>query len=108
MVVLPRGRAYENLEEIVSFEGITGVFVGPSDLSASLGMYGKIESEEFIDTLADIARRAKTYRKLTGLMAHTLSIARKAVELGYNFISLAHDTKFLMEGAKMFLSEFKK
>ncbi len=95
---------YENLEEIIGVDGISGIFVGPLDLSASLGLFGKTESPEFLDILQDIARRAMKYNKIIGIMARTPDFAKKALEMGYNFISLSHDIKYIIEGAKIYLN----
>lgn len=94
--------AYENLEEIVSTDGVTGIFVGPADLSASLGLFGKTDTPEFLQILEDIANRARKFSKIIGIMAETPEFAVKAIELGYNFISLSHDMKYLVLGAKIF------
>ncbi|MCD6300512.1 MAG: HpcH/HpaI aldolase/citrate lyase family protein [Staphylothermus sp.] len=95
---------YENLEEIIEVDGVSGIFVGPADLSASLGLFGKTQSPEFLNILQDIARRASKYNKIVGIMAETPEFAQKALEMGYNFISLSHDMKYLIEGAKLYLN----
>jgi len=101
-------RAVENVEEILSVDGITGVFVGPSDLSANLGMYGKINTPEFEEVLRMIAEKTRRFKKIAGIMAHTVDFAIKAWKMGYNFIALGHDTKYLIEGAKKYLEPFKR
>ena len=87
--------------------GINGIFVGPSDLSASFGIYGKIDSPKFIEILKYIVSKALKYDKVAGIMAKTPEFAAKAITMGYNFISLSHDTKFLILGAKSFLERTK-
>jgi len=99
--------AYKNLEDILSVDGINGIFVGPSDLSASLGMYGKIDSPKFIEILKYIVSKALKYDKVAGIMTKTPEFAAKAINMGYNFISLSHDTKFLILGAKVFIEKTK-
>jgi 2-keto-3-deoxy-L-rhamnonate aldolase RhmA len=99
-------KGYENLEDILSVDGISGIFVGPADLSASLGMFGRTNTPEFEELLVDIVRRARKFGKIVGIMAESPEFALKAFKLGYNFISLSHDMKFLVEGAKRFLSIF--
>lgn len=98
---------YENLEEIVKLDGVSGIFVGPADLSASLGLFGRTQSIEFLNILRDIAEKTMKYDKIIGIMAETPDFARKALNMGYNFISLSHDMKYLIEGAKIYLNEMK-
>ncbi|MEM4487891.1 MAG: aldolase/citrate lyase family protein [Desulfurococcaceae archaeon] len=100
-------KAYENLEEIISVDGVTGILIGPSDLSASLGMFGKANTPEFENILRDIATRAKPYEKIIGIFAPNPEFALKAYKLGYNFIALSHDITYLIEGAKKFLGMFQ-
>ncbi|MEM2074514.1 MAG: aldolase/citrate lyase family protein [Zestosphaera sp.] len=96
--------AYENLDEILSTEGVSGVFVGPSDLSASLGYFGRVDSQEFTRVLEDIVERARRHAgKIVGIMATTPDFAKRVVDMGYNFISLSHDTRYLIRGAELYL-----
>lgn len=108
LVQVETKRALENIEEIVSVDGVTGIFVGPADLSASLGMLGKTNTPEFEKVLSSIVERVKPYGKILGIMAESPEFAVKAFKLGYNFISLSHDVKFLIEGARAFLSVFHR
>lgn len=100
---------YENLDEILSTEGVSGIFVGPSDLSASLGYFGRADSPEFTKVLEDIAERARKHSgKIVGIMAATPEFAKKVVDMGYNFISLSHDTRYLIRGAELYLKAIQQ
>ncbi len=101
-------RAVDNIEGVLSVDGVTGVFAGSSDLSANLGMYGKINTPEFEERLKIIAEKTRKFKKMAGTMAHTVDFAIKAWKMGYNFIALKHDTKYLIEGARRYLEHFRK
>jgi 2-keto-3-deoxy-L-rhamnonate aldolase RhmA len=52
-------RAVENLDAIFKVEGLTGILVGPCDLSMSYGMNGQLDSPILISKVVDILRRAR-------------------------------------------------
>ncbi len=108
IVQIETKEGYENLEEILATEGVSGIFVGPADLSASLGRFGEMNSREFIDILKDIAERARKHdRKIIGIMAETPEFTRRVIDMGYNFISLSQDTRYLVKGAELYLRAVK-
>jgi 4-hydroxy-2-oxoheptanedioate aldolase len=50
--------AVENLDAICSVEGLSGIFIGPGDLSVSLGCPAEINGQKLIDVVCDCVRRA--------------------------------------------------
>jgi len=62
-------RAVENLEDICRVEGLAGIFIGPGDLSVSLGRTGKLGDPELIRIAADCIRRARGLGKHAGILA---------------------------------------
>lgn len=104
IVQIETKEGYENLEDILATEGVSGIFVGPADLSASLGCFGRTDSHEFMNILKDIAERARRHdRKIIGIIAETPEFTRMFIDMGYNFISLSQDTRYLVKGAELYL-----
>ncbi|MFN4046426.1 MAG: HpcH/HpaI aldolase family protein [Acidilobaceae archaeon] len=99
--------AIENLEDILSVETITGVLVGPSDLSASLGMFAQIESLHFKEILGEVAGKARARKPLAAVYAPSLEFAREAVRLGFNMIALSSDINVLVEAYSEMIKTFK-
>ena len=84
-------RAYENLDEILKVPGFDGLFLGPMDMSASLGVIGKLNGPEVEEVQRGLAERLKG----TGIAACTLlnsldmDEARRKIGWGYNFFSMS-------------------
>jgi len=97
--------AINNLEQIVSLEGIHGVFVGPYDLSAQLGIFGEFSNPKYIETIKRIAETAKRYNKMAGIHTFSAEDALEKIDMGFNFIAISSDIGFTIGGAKMFLKE---
>ena len=100
--------ALSNAEEIISTDGVDIGFVGPSDLTISLGLIDDRGNPRVADAMRDVVRICKKYDRVPGTMALTIEEARKWSELGFRFISLASDARHLISGARSFLESAKK
>lgn len=89
--------AVENLEEILNTEGVDGSFIGPYDLSGSMGKPGQYNDEDVKEVLTKYERIAKQHKKLIGFHVvqpnHTLVLDK--INEGYNFIAFGTDVLFL-------------
>ena len=88
--------AVENIESIFDSD-ITGYFLGPYDLSASIGSPGKFDTLEFIDLEKKIMRAAEKYNIKRGI--HVVEPSKKELiekqSLGYDMIAFSVDTRML-------------
>lgn len=103
-------RAIDNLNEILSVEGIDGTMIGPYDLSGSLGNPGCFETQEFkcaIERYENISREKKV-----PMGYHIVKPDEKDVEehvkRGYQFIALGFDTFFLGEKSREMIQMMRK
>lgn len=99
--------AVENIEEIVSVEGIDATYIGPSDLSASYGHLGNVEHpevQEAIDRVFDASRAAGV---ATGIHMGSGKPIIERVKRGYNLITVGNDLGFVRAGAIEVLRELK-
>ena len=89
--------AVDNLESILSVPGIDAYFVGPYDLSGSLGIPGQFEHPLFIDAMAQIRHVSTTIGTPGGLhvVEPSTDQLRKSVEDGYVFIAYSLDIRML-------------
>jgi len=89
--------AVNNLEEIIETDGIDGTFIGPYDLSGSLGKPGEYHDLNVKEAIKRYESIALTYDKLIGY--HSVPVDYKLVlekkSKGYNFIAFSLDTLFL-------------
>ncbi|RMF36686.1 MAG: hypothetical protein D6754_10985 [Alphaproteobacteria bacterium] len=91
--------AVEALDEIMAVAGIDGIFVGPSDLSASCGHIGNPDHPEVQAMIEAVPERARQAGVAAGILARSLDDARRCRALGYSFISVGSDQGLLMDGA---------
>lgn len=89
-----------NIEDILTVDGVDAFFVGPTDLTTSLGVRGQMDHPKFVRALEKVLESGKRHGVPAGTMVFDLVQARKAVERGIKFISLASDFRLLIQGAK--------
>ena len=87
----------KNLDAIVSIDGIDGTFIGPYDLSGSIGKPGQWDDIEVKKALISYERTVKKYNKLRGyhVIDPNYKLVKEKIEKGYNFIAFSLDTIFL-------------
>jgi 2-keto-3-deoxy-L-rhamnonate aldolase RhmA len=96
-------QAVENIEDILSVDGIDVSYIGPADLSASYGHLGDMshpEVQEAIDTVYDASRSAGV---ATGVHLGSGKTILDRVKKGYDFITVGSDLQFTRDGANSLL-----
>lgn len=81
----------EALDEILTVDGVDGVFIGPADLSADLGYLGDASAEPVRRIIEDALRRIVSSGKAAGILAPDPGDAHRAQSLGATFIGTAID-----------------
>ena len=84
--------AIKNLDEILAVEGFDIVFVGPYDLSQSMGVPGDIHNPKVIEAMADIVKRAREKNILVGTFTDDFNSVKKWKSLGVQYISYSTDS----------------
>lgn len=89
--------AINNLDEILNVEHIDGTFIGPYDLSGSMGKPGHFNDIDVLNVLKKYERVAKTYDKFIGyhIIQPDYKLVIDKIRDGYNFIAFSLDTLFL-------------
>ena len=80
-----------NLDEILSVDGLAGVFVGPGDLSASLGKPGAFADSEVIDAVVGVIRRARSRGRHAGILAAPGPLLEASFEAGVDLVFASSD-----------------
>ncbi|MCK4359522.1 MAG: 2,4-dihydroxyhept-2-ene-1,7-dioic acid aldolase, partial [Candidatus Cloacimonetes bacterium] len=95
-------KGVENLPEIMSIEGVNGFIIGPYDLSASMGIPGKFEDIEFINTLHSVEKFINKSNKPGGFhVVHSdVKLLQEKIDKGYRFIAYGDDMVFFAEKMK--------
>jgi 4-hydroxy-2-oxoheptanedioate aldolase len=99
--------ALEKLEAIATIEGVDGVFIGPSDLSASLGHVGNPAHAEVQRALEDAVRRLKAVGKPAGILTANEEEVRRYIGWGYTFVAVGSDVGLLGRGGDTLAKKFK-
>ncbi|MEN2977056.1 HpcH/HpaI aldolase/citrate lyase family protein [Tistrella bauzanensis] len=103
LVQVETGEALARLEEIAAVEGVDGVFIGPSDLAASMGHLGRPGHPEVQQALEDAARRIAATGKAPGILATNAADARRYLGWGYRFVAAGVDLGVMVGGARAML-----
>lgn len=100
--------AYENIERIVNIKGVDGIFIGPYDLSISLGMPGDFENPMFkkaVKHIVDVTHKAK---KFTMIYAGSVEKARNELKNGNDSVAYCMDTAIYINAAKQQVKSIKE
>lgn len=105
MVQIETMSALAQLPEIAAVPGIDSIFIGPSDLSASMGYLGDIGNAQVQDTLRGAARQCRDLGKPVGIIGANPDLVARYVEYGYNWIAIGSDMAFMMGRAQEWLAK---
>ena len=91
----------ENVREILSVDGIDGVFMGPYDLSGSYGLPGRVDDPVVTGAIERVITAAQDVGKSVGLHQVNPDPAKikACLERGLNFLAVGMDTVFLRDAA---------
>lgn len=107
LVQVETGEALAQIEEIASVPGIDGVFIGPADLSASLGHIGNPAHPEVQDAIKSAVDRLTKVGKPAGILTPNEAEARRYIEWGYKFVAVGSDLGIMAKGADALARSFK-
>jgi 2-keto-3-deoxy-L-rhamnonate aldolase RhmA len=96
--------ALASLDAIADVNGVDLLFVGPQDLTLSLGLLDDRKNPRVHDAMRRVVETCERHDKIPGTLVVDPEEKRVALELGFRFISLASDIRFLLQGAKTYLT----
>jgi len=97
----------ENLEAIAAVEGVDGVFVGPADLSASLGFVGQPTHPDMQATIDGAIARIVKSGKAAGILTTDDALARHYLGMGATFVAVGLDNNLLARATSELAARFK-
>jgi 2-dehydro-3-deoxyglucarate aldolase/4-hydroxy-2-oxoheptanedioate aldolase len=98
--------AVEIADEIAATEGVDWLFVGPADLSATLGVPGEFLHPKCVDALKRVAAATKKAGKAWGTLSRDVEHARRCRELGCQLFSIFGDLDCLRVGLRAIEEQF--
>ena len=92
--------AVDAIDTIVAVEGVDAVFVGPYDLSGSIGRLGEVEHPEVLAAIARVAEACRKAGRALGIYVGSAAAAKQFVAQGYTLVAVGTDTIHLGEAAR--------
>lgn len=108
MVQIETQQAVDNVEAITAVEGVDGIFVGPSDLSASLGHFGNPKHPDVQAKIKHVFEVAKTQGKACGILAPIEADAHHYIAMGATFVAVGSDLSLLRNSTQTLADKFLK
>ncbi|NQS88998.1 aldolase [Patescibacteria group bacterium] len=98
----------KNIEDIAGIAGIDVIFIGPYDLSQSLGKPGEVRDSEIIDTIKRTVAIADKHGIACGSFAPDESYLELLIECGVRYLTYMVDTAFIAKAYKKVFDSFCK
>jgi 4-hydroxy-2-oxoheptanedioate aldolase len=107
--MIETAQALDNLDAILSVEGLDAIYIGPSDLSLSLGckpVFDDVEPKAQ-QAIEHIVARAQAHGVVAGIHNGRADVARARVALGFRFVTLGSDARLLAAGSQQLLADMR-
>jgi 2-keto-3-deoxy-L-rhamnonate aldolase RhmA len=103
IVQIETSQAVENVEKILHVAGVDAFFIGPRDLSISMGIQDRRNSPTFDLTVKKLLEAGEKLGGPAGIMCHSTDEIKSATQEGFKFIAIGSDCDYLIWGADIAL-----
>ena len=102
-------QAVNNLDEILSVPNLTGVYIGPADMSSSYGLQPKFDVKEdpVFSNIKLIAKKAIEHGKIAGIHNGSTDYAKEMIKIGYKFVTILSDFRVMSSNSQEIVNEMK-
>jgi len=102
--LLETAEAISNLEEILNVKGLDGVFVGPSDLSVSLGVrpIGNLQHPDMLHATNKVLEGCKNHGKLAMIVVPSKEAAEQKLSEGWSGVFPGYDINWIISAAMQY------
>lgn len=100
IVQLETVQAVAALEAIAAVPGVDAVFLGPADLSASMGYVGQLTHPAVTDMMTQVVKRCKALGVPVGIIGGTPGVVAQYRAMGFDFVAIASDIGLLIQAAQ--------
>ena len=109
LAMIETKEAVENIDEILSVPNLTGVYIGPGDMSSSYGFKPQFDVKEdpVYANIKMIAKKAMKNGKIAGIHNGTVKYAKEMIEMGYKFVTVSSDFRSMSTHAQNIVNEMK-
>ena len=91
-------------DAIAAIDGVDVLFVGPADLSHSLGIPGQFGHADYVGALERVVAACRAHGKAAGILVYDAAVVPRHLELGFTFVGIGADGAFVADGAQRFLA----
>lgn len=99
--------ALENIEEIIQIDGLDGIFIGPFDLSISMGIPAQFDHPDYKAAIARIQKACNEAKKFCMIFASSVEESRKDLEAGMDAIAVSIDTIVFTEAYRNLVNQVR-
>tara|TARA_B100001057_G_scaffold488311_1_gene572449 strand:- start:700 stop:1491 length:792 start_codon:yes stop_codon:yes gene_type:complete len=110
LAMIETKEALEKLDEILETPNLDGIYIGPADLSLSVGEepgFDKPENSKAYSEILRILEAAKKRKLLAGIHNGTPEYAKKMIDKGFDLVTVGSDSRYIAAGAKSDLQKLK-
>jgi 4-hydroxy-2-oxoheptanedioate aldolase len=108
VVAIEGTEGIDNLGEILQVKGVDVVFVGPYDLSQSLGVPGQVTHQKVIEKVREICELSKKAGVAVGLFVETAEAAKEWVKQGVLYCCLDVDAAILLKASMSYMKQLRE
>jgi 4-hydroxy-2-oxoheptanedioate aldolase len=91
-------------DAIAAIDGVDVLFVGPADLSHSLGIPGQFQHADYLGALDRVVAACRAHGKAAGILVYDPAVVPGLIERGFTFVGIGADGAFVADGAKRYLA----
>lgn len=96
----------DNLDDLLAVDGIDIYYLGPQDMSNSMGIPGQAKDPRVVELVETSIQRIAAAGKIAGCIAVESAAAQRYIDLGAQYIA-THVVSFMAKGSKQFIKEVK-
>lgn len=108
LLQIESAKGLENIDEILEVEGFDGIFIGPSDLAASLGHIGNTRHPEVQSAIKTAIDKITNADKAAGILSTEADMIEAYRDMGAVFIAIGVDTISLAESARSIAKQYQR
>ena len=110
LAMIETKEAIDNLDGVMKTSGLDGIYIGPADLSLAIGTepsFDKEKNSPAYPVIENILKYAKKNNIIPGIHNQTPEYAIKMIEMGFQFVTVGSDKRFISAGAKSVISKLR-
>lgn len=108
MLQIETAEAVNNVDEIAAVDGADVLFVGPMDLTTSMGIFRQYDHPDFLKALEKTVAAARRNKRAAGILVPAAADTRRYLDLGFTFLMCGTDIAFLQSAGKSVAETMRK